>query len=102
MLAPLPTTIYTRSGAIGKELTTEVNDNHLVGVDEDYCAHFSVPPSKWWDNVKFACGTIHVFLSRSEALAWPKKHGFCKGEYLDIKTLWELAKVRYATWTEIF
>jgi hypothetical protein len=97
MRAPLPTTISTRSGAIGKELKFEVNNNHLVGADQESCAHFSVPPSRWCDNVKFACGTIHVFPSRSEALAWPEQHGFYKGECLEINTLWELAKVRHTT-----
>jgi hypothetical protein len=93
MLAPLKTTIFTRSGAIGTELTFEVQENNLVNVDEECCAHFSVPPSKWWDDVKFACGTIHMFSSRLEALAWSEKHGFYKGECLDIRTLWELSKV---------
>jgi hypothetical protein len=75
MLAPLNTTstIFTRSGAIGKELILfEVQENNLVNVDEECCAHFSVPPSKWWNDVKFACGTIltHVFFpSRSTGLA---------------------------------
>jgi hypothetical protein len=89
MLAPLKTTIFTRSGAIGKELKFEVQENDLVNVDE-CCAHFSVPPSKWCNDVKFACGTIHMFSSRPEALAWPEK-----GECLDIRTLWELSKVPY-------
>jgi hypothetical protein len=94
MLAPSQTTISTRSGAIGSELIFKVKDNHLVHIDEDCCAYFSVPPSKWWDNVKFACGTIHVFSSRSEALAWSEKYGFYTGECLDINTFWNLSKVR--------
>lgn len=97
MLTPLKTTISTRSGAIGTELTFEVQENNLVNVDKECRAHFSVPPSKWWDDVKFACGTIHLFSSHSEALAWSEKHGFYKGECLDIRTLWELSKVLLPT-----
>jgi hypothetical protein len=102
MLAPLQTTISTRSGAIGSELIFEVKENHLVNVDHECCAHFSVPPSKWWDNVKFACGTIHVFSSRSEAPAWSDKHGFYNGECLDINTLWKLSKVGVTICTKVF
>jgi hypothetical protein len=41
-------------------------ENDLVNVDEECCAHFSVPPSKWWDGM---WNHTHVFFpSRSTGL----------------------------------
>jgi hypothetical protein len=105
MLGTLETTISTRSGSIGKDLTITVADGQIVqtggnGVG-DCCVHFSVPPSKWWNNVRFACATIQLFSSRSEAFAWSEKYGFYKGEVLDVKTLWELSKVHCTIRTKL-
>ena len=68
MLTPLKTTIFTRSGAIGAELTFEVQENNLVNVDEECCAHFSVPPSKWWNEVCMWDHTYVFFPFRSTGL----------------------------------
>lgn len=60
----------------------------------DCCVHFSVPPSTWWRDVRFACGTIQFFASKQEAQEWPRKRGFHAGDIISLDTAWELSKVR--------
>ncbi|KAK2776546.1 hypothetical protein FQN52_003443 [Onygenales sp. PD_12] len=96
-----PITITTRSGSIGPELVFEIGPGDQItcnGSAETAAkcrVHFSVPPSKWWDNVRFACGTIQLLASEGEAEEWAGKYGFWKGEVMDVSTLWGLSKVWY-------
>ncbi|THC97912.1 hypothetical protein EYZ11_002610 [Aspergillus tanneri] len=65
-------------------------------IDVKNChAHFSIPPVKWWKDVRFACGTIQIFPSKQEALEWPKKYGFYTGEIMTLENLWLLSKAWY-------
>jgi hypothetical protein len=100
MLAPLKTTITTRSGSIGTELLFTIEDDKMTCAEDneeiDVCGchvHFSIPPSKWWKDVRFGCGTSQVFGSKEQALEWPKKYGFYSGEVMTVGTLWHLSKV---------
>lgn len=101
MLSPLETTIMTRSGSIGQELELTIKNDHITctghGGEQlnphDCRAHFSIPPGKWWKDVRFACGTIQMFATKAEALEWPQKYGFYSGEIMTLETLWSLSKV---------
>ncbi|KAK2746979.1 hypothetical protein FQN57_002551 [Myotisia sp. PD_48] len=100
MLAPEEVILKARSGSIGKEMTFLISGDQILcnGSEEEgkNCRiHFSIPPSRWWDNVRLACGTIQLFASEAEAREWPEKYGFRKGAYMDLATLWELSKVWY-------
>jgi hypothetical protein len=54
---------------------------------------FSAPPSKWWNDVRFACSSIQLCTSKREAEEWHLLHGFYKGDVVGLEALWELAKV---------
>ncbi|KAJ6443516.1 AIF-like mitochondrial oxidoreductase (Nfrl) [Purpureocillium lavendulum] len=64
---------------------------------EEYDLHavFSAPPSRWWADVRFACGTIQLCATRAEAEAWPRRHGFLDGDAVRLDALWRLAKAWY-------
>ncbi|KAF5858673.1 hypothetical protein ETB97_003888 [Aspergillus alliaceus] len=102
MLSPLKATISTRSGSIGTELEFTIQDDQVtcmghdgeLDVDNCHC-HFSIPPVKWWGDVRFACTTIQIFATKQEALEWPQKYGFYSGEIMTLKTLWLLSKAWY-------
>lgn len=75
LVSASPVTVSLKSGAIGAEMVFNVTQNgiHLEdgpGEEAEYIVHYSVPPSTWWNDVKFACGTIHVFKNNTEAAAW--------------------------------
>ncbi|OCL07574.1 hypothetical protein AOQ84DRAFT_408710 [Glonium stellatum] len=99
MLAPAAVQIHTRSGSIGKEMSFEVANDKVTLISEKSaekpCVHFAVPLKSWWTDVRFACGTIQLFDSEEEALAWPKKRGFNEGELMSLDTLWKLSKIWY-------
>ncbi|KAE8154521.1 hypothetical protein BDV25DRAFT_126412 [Aspergillus avenaceus] len=102
MLSPQKTTVTTRSGSIGTEMVFTIENDQITckGPDgelnvDDCHAHFSIPPVKWWGDVRFACGTIQMFATKQEALEWPVKYGFYSGEIMTLKTLWLLSKAWY-------
>jgi len=104
MLSPAKTIVSVRSGSIGNELQFVIQDDDIKclspqgSVDaSDCCVHFSVPPSTWWRDVRFACGTIQFFASKQEAQEWPQKRGFYTGDILSLETSWRLSKVRNRT-----
>jgi hypothetical protein len=101
MLSPAKTTVSVRSGSIDTELQFVIQDDEiqcfsaLGEINPSDChAHFSVPPSTWWRDVRFACGTFQLFSSRQEAEEWPRKHAFHSGDIISLETLWLLSKVR--------
>ncbi|OQE34795.1 hypothetical protein PENCOP_c015G05373 [Penicillium coprophilum] len=102
MLSPLKTTVSVRSGSIGKEMQFNIENDKITCVSpqgevdtNDCCVHFSVPPTTWWRDVRFACGTIHVFASKKEAEEWPQKRGFHAGDIMSLETAWLLSKAWY-------
>ncbi|KAI1929813.1 hypothetical protein LOZ58_000630 [Ophidiomyces ophidiicola] len=100
MLAPGDVTVTVRSGSIAETLVFqivggEISCNGSVEKAKDCFVHFSIPPSKWWDNVRLACSTIQIFATEAEAKEWPGKYGFLEGEYMDLGALWRLSKAWY-------
>ncbi|KAM5386615.1 hypothetical protein ACJZ2D_000578 [Fusarium nematophilum] len=109
MLVPseTPATVALRAGSIGQELVFQVTEDGINleqgQAERDRCVvHYSAPPSSWWIDVKFACGTIHVFAEESEAVAWCHQRGFNFGETMNLDTMWKLAKgswdIRIRAW----
>lgn len=77
MLVPsgTPVTLDVRSGSIGDDMHFEVTQDgiKLEGTQEEQercVVHYSAPPSTWWTDVKYACGTIHIFKDEQEAKDW--------------------------------
>ena len=74
MLSPVDGTIQirTRSGSIGQDLLFEIVNGEVSTNSEatDCVVHFSLPPSKWWEDVRFTCSSIQVFGSREEPDEW--------------------------------
>ncbi|SPO01928.1 uncharacterized protein DNG_04601 [Cephalotrichum gorgonifer] len=95
-----PVTVSVKSGAIGDDMRFSITQDgiHLQdgpGEEKQYIVHYSVPPSTWWSDVKFACGTIHLFKDRKEALDWCDTRGFDFGVTMGLETMWKLAKAWY-------
>ncbi|KAL2862220.1 alkylmercury lyase family protein [Aspergillus lucknowensis] len=102
MLSPAESTVSIRSGSIGTQLQFVIQGDEVKCFTpqgeinaSDCCVHFSVPPSTWWRDVRFACGTIQVFASRQEAHEWPAKRGFHSGDIISLETAWALSKEWY-------
>ncbi|KAJ5359402.1 uncharacterized protein N7496_011815 [Penicillium cataractarum] len=102
MLSPAKTTVSVRSGSIDKDLQFIIEDDKIECLSpqgdvnaSDYCVHFSVPPSTWWRDVRFACGTIQFFASKQEAQDWPWKHAFHTRDILSMDQIWQLSKAWY-------
>jgi len=106
-------TVVAKSGSIQEDMIfTVTGDGIRVEGDITTCViHFSVPPSKWWADVRYACSTIQVFRDQAEATEWVRnvscvvqftllmggqcrQYGFNPGETIDLDTMWKLAKVR--------
>ena len=94
MLAPLESTVNFLLRSSGQHCAINVVGGELEKSTESYFITFSPPPSRWWDDVKFACSTIQVCESRQVADMWFSQHGFTRGEVLELDTVWKLSKVR--------
>lgn len=59
------------SGSRNDELQIEWRDGEMVTTGcKDYVAHFSVPPSQFWIDVRYTCSTIQLFQSEIQAESW--------------------------------
>jgi hypothetical protein len=74
MISPINGTIHirTRSGSIGQDLLFEIVNGVVSTKSEvtDCVVHFSLPSSKWWNDVRFTCSSIQVFGSKEEPDEW--------------------------------
>lgn len=101
MLSPGEVTVTVMSPTSGKQLSFKIANNEITSVDtateawskEDCYTAFCVPLRQWWTDVHFACSNIQMCTSKKEAENYPQRHGFLKGEVMDLATLWELSKV---------
>lgn len=94
MVSPANTTVTCLTASDGP-CTIKVVDGEIADTEAQsrYHATFCAPPSKWWNNVRFACSTIQLCKTRAEAENWHLRHGFYKGEVMSLGTLWDLSKV---------
>lgn len=59
------------SGSRNDELQIEWRNGEMVTTGcKDYVAHFSVPPSQFWIDVRYTCSTIQLFQSEIQAEPW--------------------------------
>ena len=95
MLSPAETAVTWLTSS-GESCTIKVVDGEISDIEalSRYHATFCAPPSKWWNEVRFACSTIQLCKSKQEAEQWNVKHGFYQGEVMSLGTLWELSKAR--------
>lgn len=65
-------TVVVKSGSIKEDIVFAVTDEgiHPEGDISTCVIHFSVPPSKWWADVRFACSTIQVFRDQADVIEW--------------------------------
>ena len=65
-------TVVVKSGSIKEDIIFTVTGEGIYteGDINTYVIHFSVPPSKWWVDVRFACSTIQVFRDKVEMIDW--------------------------------
>ncbi|KAF4490098.1 hypothetical protein CGCF415_v012860 [Colletotrichum fructicola] len=90
--------LQIRHGRWRDELHSHNDGIQLHGneVDTEKCVvHFSAPLKTWWTDVRFACGTIHVFGSQTQAAEWCERYGFRYGEVMNLDTMWKLSKAWY-------
>ncbi|KAF5523723.1 hypothetical protein CGCA056_v005650 [Colletotrichum aenigma] len=92
--------LSAKSGTVDGEMNFTVTNNgiELRGDEvntEKRGVHFSAPLKTWWTDVRFACVTIHVFGSQTQAAEWCERYGFRYGEVMNLDTMWKLSKACY-------
>lgn len=102
-LAGGTSTLTTRTGAIGDEVSVTVRDGQLL--DTDFVIHFPVPMRHAWDNVIYTCSVQLLFRNEAEVDEWCATRGIAKGDVRPIKQIWDFAAEWYgrhadADWTK--
>lgn len=82
--------IVTRLGAEQKTLELVVRDGRPS--DDRLLVHFPFRPGEWWSNPFNPCGGILFFSSASDIDQWCSRHGFPRGEAIDVNTGVALAR----------
>ncbi|KFG81369.1 putative transmembrane protein [Metarhizium anisopliae] len=103
-LAGGTSTLATRTGAIGDEVSVTVRDGQLL--DTDFVIHFPVPMRHAWDNVIYTCSVQLLFRNEAEVDEWCATRGIAKGDVRPIKQIWDFAAEWYsrhadADWTKL-
>ncbi|KAK9445340.1 hypothetical protein VB005_00449 [Metarhizium brunneum] len=88
-LAGGTSTLTTRTGAIGDEVSVTVRDGQLL--DTDFVIHFPVPMRHAWDNVIYTCSVQLLFRNEAEVDEWCATRGIAKGDVRPIKQIWDFA-----------
>lgn len=96
-------TLETRTGAIGDQVTITVRDGQLL--DTDFVIHFPVPMRHAWDNVIYTCSVQLLFRNEAEVDEWCAARGVPKGDVRPVKQVWDFAVEWYgrhadADWTK--
>ncbi|KAJ0122508.1 alkylmercury lyase domain-containing protein [Diaporthe amygdali] len=96
MLSPAKTLVKVVD-ARGELITVSMADGRLEprASHKELCAVFCTPPSTWWNDVHYACSTIQLCTTRDEAEHYHERHGFGKGDVMDVETLWKLSVAWY-------
>jgi hypothetical protein len=101
MLSPLSDVTINALSHRGTHVVANATDEKLKGTiiagTDEKSVHecfvvFSAPPSKWWNDVRFACGTIQLCTSLQEAETYHRSRGFYTGDIVDLDTIWKLSK----------
>lgn len=94
MLSPARATVKVLD-AKGELITVSMADGNLEldPTQKELCTVFCTPPSTWWADVHYACSTIQLCTTRDEAEHYHERHGFGKGDTIDVETLWKLSLV---------
>ncbi|KAK2598254.1 hypothetical protein N8I77_011678 [Diaporthe amygdali] len=96
MLSPAKASVKVLD-ARGELITVNMADGRLEpgASQKGLCAVFCTPPSTWWNDVHYACSTIQLCTTRDEAEHYHERHGFGKGDVMDVETLWKLSVAWY-------
>ena len=90
--------VVSRLGAEQQTLEFRVQGNRVS--DERLLIHFPFPPSEWWNNPYNPCGGILFFSSRHDIDGWCARHGFPRGEAIDVATGVALAREWFGDYLE--
>jgi hypothetical protein len=90
--------VVTRLGAEHETVEFQVDGGRVS--NERLLIHFPFPPSDWWNNPYNPCGGILFFSSESEIGGWCARHGFPRGEAIDIATGVGLARAWFGDYME--
>jgi hypothetical protein len=82
--------VLSRLGAEGEPFEFRVSGG--LSTDRRLVIHFPFRPPEWWSNPYNPCGGILFFSDRSQVDSWCARHGFPKGEIIEITTGIALAK----------
>lgn len=86
-------TLTTRTGAIGDEVSVTVQDGQLM--DTDFVIHFPIPMRNAWDNVIYTCSVQLLFRNEAEVDEWCAARGVPKGDVRPIEQIWKFAREWY-------
>lgn len=96
-------TLKTKVGAIGDEISITIENGELL--DKDYVIHFPIPMRNAWDNVIYTCSVMLLFHNEAEVDEWCSTRGISKGDVRPIEQIWKFAREWYgrhadADWTK--
>ncbi|GAW20931.1 hypothetical protein ANO14919_104440 [Xylariales sp. No.14919] len=102
-LAGRTSTLKTKIGAIGDEVSVTVENGELL--DKDFVIHFPIPMRNAWDNVIYTCSVMLLFRNEAEVDEWCATRGVPKGDVRPIEQIWNFAAEWYgrhgdADWTK--
>jgi len=88
--------IFARVGAESEQLVLTVRQGSEARVEPlDAYLHIPIEPSKWYENVVSTCGHVHFFRSPTQVDDWCSRHSKARGELIDIRNAWRLARSWY-------
>lgn len=102
-LAGGTSTLKTRTGGIGDEVSITVRNGQLA--DTEFVIHFPIPMRNAWDNVIYTCSVQLLFRNEDEVDEWCATRGIPKGDVRPLKQIWDFAVDWYgrhadADWTK--
>jgi hypothetical protein len=90
--------VLSRFGAENETFDFQVRNGQAT--NKDLLIHFPFRPSEWWNNPYNPRGGILFFASHAAVDAWCTRHGFPKGEVIDIATGVALAQAWFGDYLE--
>ena len=90
--------VLSRLGAEHEPVEFQVKEGRPT--NDRLVIHFPFRPQEWWSNSYNPCGAILFFSSHFEVDTWCARHGFPKGEVIDITTGAALAREWFGGYME--